>query len=133
MTDEFERLGASFQYQGGNDQGDGYLAGLTKLMFPGDGQVIEHLLATGRLSPKKARANTILLNKYFRDSAKPKGYSKKAIDWWGMSEGARIAMLGTLMSVSHGGQGRGELTSVLGAVTRFVSRSRGGQDKYGEE
>ena len=130
--DQIDKMRTSFEYMNGGGEG-GYLASLAKLMVPGDGQTVEHLLATARLSPKKARSVAILVNSHFRSSKKPARYPKTAIDWWSMNEGARIAMLVSNLSVSHDGQGRKEISSVLGAVTRFVSRGRSGDSSNSYE
>lgn len=130
--DQLDKTRTSFEFMGGDSE-SGYLANLAKLMVPGDGQTIEHLLATARLSPKKARSVAILLNSHFRSSTKPARYPKGAIDWWSMNEGSRIALLVSTLSVSLEGQGRKEISGVLGAVTRFIGRKRNNSSYEGDE
>lgn len=128
-SDRIDNTRESFEYISSEGSG-GYLSSLAKLMVPGDGQVIEHLLATARLSPKKARSVAVLLNSHFRSSKKPAKYPKSSIDWWSMNDGARLALLVATLSVSIEGKGRSEISSVLGAVTKFLGR--GGKTSNGD-
>ena len=126
MADELDRLAASFQQPGGDGDGGAYLAQLARALIPGDKDPTQHLLAMARLSPKKAQAVAILLNSHYRVTKPPRKLPKGVLDFWNMSDGPRIALLVSLISIAHGGAGRGELVSVLGGITKMVkSRASG--------
>ena len=126
MADELDRLAASFQQPGGDGDGGAYLAQLARVLVPGDKDPVQHLLAMARLSPRKAQAVALLMNSHYRTTKAPRTLPKGSLDLWSMSDGPRIALLVSLISIAHGGAGRGELVSVLGGITRMVkSRASG--------
>ena len=124
MADELEKLTAQMGTVAEGDGSGAYLAQLARVLVPGQEWALQHLLAMSRLSPKKAMSVAVLVNGHFRTTKKPLKYPKGAIDWWSMSDGPRIALLVSLVSISHGGAGRAEITTVLGGITRWVKGGR---------
>ena len=125
-VDELGKTRASMQAVGGDDS-SGYLAGLGKLLVPGNEEPLAHLLAMSRMSPRKLQACVIALNSYFRTTSKPPGPQRKVLDLWPMSDGPRLAILSLQASISTDGRGRSELVDVLAGFTRFVKSSRIGR------
>lgn len=121
MLDAARRLRLGLEFGSGGQAGDsGIMDGVGKLLAPRV-EPFGSLFSTARVSPRKARALTLLASSTVRSTPRPKTLDKNAVDLWNMTEGGRIAAIYLAMTGSLGGQGRAEIKeSITGAVRRIT-------------